>query len=128
MGTVDRPTSDPSSSTSTASLALSNPGGCVRAEISGSGSARLIGAPDTLLYFLDGDPIELCDLHSRHSVARQSANAAELGGRDLAGLAPDRRRSPDLLRFCGRLDLRCTHRHRRRDRQNTWLPSRLVIS
>jgi hypothetical protein len=47
-----------------------------------------------------------------------------LGGRYLAGLAPDHRLSPYLLRFRSRFDL---HRHHRRDREDTWLPSRLVL-
>jgi hypothetical protein len=118
----------PSSGTSTASLALSNTGDCVRMEISGSRFARLIWAPDNLLYLVDNDPIELCDLCPRHPVLRQSADATELGDRYLAGLTPDRRRSPYLLRFRGRLDLRGIHRHHRRDREDTRLPSRLVLS
>ena len=64
---VSRQGRHPSSSTSTASLALSNTGSCVRAEISGSRDLR---APDNLLYLVDNDPMELCDLCPRHPVPR----------------------------------------------------------
>ena len=76
------------------------------------------------LYLVDSHPIELCDLLSRHPVVRQSADATELGGRDLplGGCL-----SPYLLRLRSRFDLRCIHRHHRRDREDTWLPSRLML-
>jgi hypothetical protein len=91
------------------------------------GFVKLTEAIDDALYFADSNPIELRDLGLRHPVLRQSADATELGGRYPAGLAPDRRRSPYLFLFRSRFDLRCSHRRHRRDREDTWLPSRLVI-
>ena len=58
------------------------------------GFVKLTGASDDPIYFIDNDPIELCDLCPRHPVLRQSADATELGDRYPAGLTPDRRRSP----------------------------------
>src|SRR4051812_7033174 len=57
------------------------------------------------LYLVDSHPIELRDLGLGHPILRQSADATELGGRYPAVLAPDRRRSPCLLRFRSRFDL-----------------------
>jgi hypothetical protein len=83
--------------------------------------------PDNPLYLVDCNYIELCDLRTRHPVPRQGADATELGGRYPAGLAPDRCRSPFLLRFRSRFDPRSSHWRYRRDREDTWLPSRLVL-
>jgi hypothetical protein len=84
--------------------------------------------PDNPLYLVDCNYIEIGDLCPRHPVLRQGTDATELGDRYLAGLAPDHRLSPNLLRFRSRFDLRCSHRRHRRDREDTWLPSRLVLS
>ena len=91
------------------------------------GFKKLTGWSNDLLYLVDGDPIELRDLDLRQPVVRQGADATELGGRYLAGLAPDRRRSPYLLRCRSRLDLRCIHRRHRPDREDTRLPLRVVL-
>jgi hypothetical protein len=48
------------------------------------GFEKLAGAPDNPLYLVDTDPIELCDLLPRHPVARQGADATELGDGYLA--------------------------------------------
>ena len=80
------------------------------------------------LYLVYGNSIELGDLRPRHPVARQGADTTELGGRYLPGFSPDHHPSPYRLRFGRRLDLRCTHRHQRRDREDTWLAPRLVLS
>jgi hypothetical protein len=84
--------------------------------------------PGNLRYFVDSDPIELCDLRPRHPVPRQGADTTELGDRYLAGLTLDDRLSLYQLRFRSRFNLRCIHRHDRRDREDAWLPSRLVLS
>ena len=80
------------------------------------------------LYFVDSNPIEVCNLLPRHPVARQGADATVLGSGYLAGLMPDRRPSLYRLRFGGRLDLCCTRRHLRRDGEDTWLAPRLLFS
>jgi hypothetical protein len=78
------------------------------------------------IYLVDSDPIKLCDLAPRHTVVRQGAHATELGDRYIAGLALGGRLSPYLLRFRRRFDFRRTHRHHRRDREDTWLSPRLL--
>src|SRR5712671_3944558 len=88
------------------------------------GSEKLTGASEDPIYFLDSNPIELRDLGLRHPVLRQSADATKLGGRDLP---LGGRLSPYLFRLRSRFDLRCIHRHHRRDREDTWLPSRLML-
>ena len=50
-----------------------------------------------------------------------------LGSRYLAGVLPDRRPSSYLLLLGGWFDLRCTRRHLRRDCEDAWLASRLVL-
>jgi len=72
---------------------------------------------------VNSNPVELRDLGLRHPVLRQSADATKLGGRYLAGLAPDRCYSPYLLRCRSRFGLRCILRHHQRAREDTWLPS-----
>ena len=79
-------------------------------------------------YFVDSNPIEVCNLLPRHPVARQGADATVLGSGYLAGLMPDRRPSLYWLRFGGRLDLCCTRQHLRRDGEDTWLAPRLLLS
>ena len=78
------------------------------------------------IYLVDSDPIKLCDLTPRHTVVRQAAHATELGDRYIAGLALGGRLSPYLLRFRRRFDFRRTHRHHRRNREDTWLSPRLL--
>jgi hypothetical protein len=92
------------------------------------GLEKLAGAPDNPLYLVDSDPIKLCHLRARHPVACQGADSTELRGRYLGGHALGGRPSPYLLRFRSRFDLRRPHRHHRRDREDTWLPPRLVLS
>jgi hypothetical protein len=76
------------------------------------------------LYFVDSNSIEVCDLLPRHPVDRQGADATVLGSGYLAGL----RASPHLLLIGWCFDLRCTHRHLRRDGEDTWLAPRLLLS
>jgi hypothetical protein len=89
---------------------------------------KLTRASDDPIYLVNSDPIELCDLLPRHPVARQDADATEFGDGYLAGLALGGRLSSYLFRFHSRFDLRRTHRHYLRDREDTWLPLRLVLS
>jgi hypothetical protein len=64
------------------------------------------GAPHNPIQFVDTDPVELCDLRTRHPVVPQGGDATELGDRYLAGLALDGRLSPYQLRFRSG----CSHR------------------
>ena len=80
------------------------------------------------VYFADSNSIELRDLGVRHPVVRQSADATELGARYIAVIAPGHCRSRYLLRFRSRFGFRRFDRRHRRDREDTWLPSRLRLS
>src|SRR5262249_20305628 len=86
------------------------------------------GETDDALYLSDSNSIEFCDLLLRHPVVRQGPDAAELGGRDLTGLTPDRRPPPYRFRFGRRFDPRRANRPLRRDRKDAWLEPRLVLS
>jgi hypothetical protein len=95
---------------------------------SGSSSASVTWAARDPLYFIDSNSIDLCNLLPRHPVARQGADATVLGSRYLAGLMPDRRPPPYLLLIGWCFDLRCTHRHLRRDCEDPWLAPGLLLS
>jgi hypothetical protein len=95
---------------------------------SGSRNARVTWTAHDPLYFVDSNSIEFCDLLPRHPVARQGADTTVLGSGHLTDLTPDRRPSPHLLPIGWCFDLRCTHRHLRQDREDTWLAPRLLLS
>jgi hypothetical protein len=99
-----------------------------RASCDRPGFEKLTGPSNDPIYFADCHFIEIGYLRLRHPVVRQGAHSTELGGRYLAGLALDGRPSPYHRRFRGRFDLRCSHRSHRWDCEDTWLPSRLVLS
>src|SRR5262249_13209446 len=89
-----------------------------------SGGASKVALPNDPFYFVDTDAIKLGDLRLRHAVARQRADAPELGWRYRAGFTTDR--PPPSCRFrLGRGfypgHFRC---RRRQDSEYTWLTSR----
>jgi hypothetical protein len=95
---------------------------------SGLSSASVTWAAHDPLYFVDGNPIEVCNLLPRHPVARQGADATVLGSRYHAGLTSDDRTSLYRLRFGGRLDLRFERWRPRRDCEDTWLAPMMLFS
>src|SRR5438132_2256437 len=100
----------------------------MRAAYSGSSNARVIRAADGALYHLDRNPVEFCDLLLCHPVVGQGPDTTELGGRDLTALTPNRGLAPYRSRLGRRFDLRRINRPLRRDRKDTWLAPRLVLS
>jgi len=87
---------------------------------------RFHSALDNAFYVIDSNTVELGYFCLRHSIARQGSNAAELGGRYLACLAPGRRFSPFRLRFDVDFGFRGIRRSWWWDRKNTRLSPGLL--